>query len=204
MGIWAEWTLVHWGSFKETVSNSNCLFNLISILLVGNESVSTELRMKTVRKFIRNRHKLENLKYATIKSKSIKKEVLGTIKMVVMLVSCYMKVLAAVTNRHIYSIYPMVEYALVDRSFFQWYIARQTNEESSSTERVDVFNIMWTQTGNTTLKGWHPNHFVPCFLIKVLLKFVGRTSNKKKYKRQKKEVKEDLNKIQDGNNKETY
>ena len=75
--------------------------------------------MKTVRKFIRNRHKLENLKYATIKSKSFKKEVLGTIKMVVMLVLCYMKALAAVTNRHVYSIYPMVKCALVDRSFFQ-------------------------------------------------------------------------------------
>ena len=37
-------------------AEGNCLFNSMSILLLGNESLNTELHMKTVREFITNRH----------------------------------------------------------------------------------------------------------------------------------------------------
>ena len=175
-------------------ADGNCLFNSMPILLVGNESLNTELRMKTARECITNRHlydKLEYLKYITIKKEQFEEEVLDTIKDGSYPGIMQIKALAAVTKRHINSIYPMVENSIVDRSFFHRYITPSTNEESSSTEEVGVFNIMWTHTGNKALKGWHPNHFVACFSIKDLSKLVGRTSNKRKCKREK-EVKEDL------------
>ena len=177
-------------------AEGNCLFNSMSILLLGNESLNTELHMKTVREFITNRHlydKLEYLKYTTIKNESFEEEVLDTIKDGSYAGIMHIKVFAAVTNRHINSIYPIAENSLVDRSFFHRYIAPSTNEESSSTEKEGVFNIMWTHTRNKTLKGWHPNHFVHCFSIKDLSKFLGRISNKTKCKREK-EVKEDFKK----------
>ena len=96
----------------------------------------------------------------------------------------------------------MVENSLVDRSFFHIYTTPSTNKESISTEKEAVFNIMWTHTGNKALKVWHPNHFVPYFSMKHLSKSVGSASNKRKCKREE-EVKEDLKKAQDGNNKET-
>ena len=177
-------------------ADSNYLFNSMSVLFVGNESLNTELRMKTAREFITSRHlydKLDYLKYTTIKNEQFEEEVLDTIKDGSYPSIMHMKALVAVTKRHINSIYPMVENSLVDRSFFYRYITSSTNEESSSTEEVGVFNIMWTHTGNKTLIGWYPNHFVSCFSIKDLSKLVGRTSNKRKFKREK-ELKEDFKK----------
>ena len=175
-------------------ADGNYLFNSMSVLFVGNESLNTELRMKTAREFITNRHlhdKLDYLKYTTIKNEQFEEEVLDTIKDGSYPGIMHRKALVDVTKRHINSIYPMIENSLVDRSFF--YITSSTNEESSSTEEVGVFNIMWTHTGNKTLIGWYPNHFVPCFSIKDLSKLVGRTSNKTKFKREK-ELKEDFKK----------
>ena len=45
-------------------------------------------------------------------------------------------------QKHINSIYPMVENSLADRSFFHRYTTPSTNKESSSTEKEAVFNIM--------------------------------------------------------------
>ena len=93
-------------------ADGNCPFNLMSILFVGNEFLNTELRMKTVREFIINRHlydKLEYLKYATIKNESFEKEVLGTIKNGRDASIMHMKALTAVTSRHINLVYPMVK-----------------------------------------------------------------------------------------------
>ena len=72
--------------------------------------------------FITSRHLydklLEYMKYATIKNESFEEEILGTIKNGSYASIMHTKALATLTNMHINSIYPMVEYVLAVHSFF--------------------------------------------------------------------------------------
>ena len=64
------------------------------------------------------------------------------------------------------SIYPTVQNPCVDRDvhnqvFFP--VCKIYNPNSLN----EIVTILWTHTSNKNLRGWKPNHFVPCFLTNI-------------------------------------
>ena len=157
----------------ETTGDGDCLFNAVSILLNGNESLSVELRFLTVLEMVNEEKKVQNQDdRASIKilSPNYEQAVLDCAK-----ISAYSSMwtavaLSYVVDRPLKTHYPAVNGSkdLAFRAFNATFNAKAAGE---------LLDVMWTSTSNVSnrKKIWTPNHFVA--MVPIIVD--EHTSNKK-------------------------
>ena len=140
--------------------DGNCLYNAISVGICGNESLSTELRVRTCLELIKNRHAYRNAPNArdlffvspnyddAIKSSACKGKYACAWEM---------QAAATVVGCPIQSVYPPRN-GLLDKAIG---ILNTVFTPVSSKSKKDPLVIMWSSARYSFVGSWLPNHFVP-------------------------------------------
>lgn len=143
-----------------TTGDGNCLFNALSITLVGNESLSTELRVRTCCEMATNKE------FYTTQSFS-KDFLLCSMPFAESTLSCArsgsfsnawtIQAAASAIHVSIEATYPYVNGA----KDYQAQMLNRTHDcRILPLERLKPLKIMWTRMGQQNGKIWLPNHFV--------------------------------------------
>ena len=173
----------------ESYGDGNCLFRSLSLIMFGHEYNHIELRVRSAIELACNEERylcedtvkemaeysydgvmdyiiqvsisdgsfIPNDKYACFRN-----EVMLSAKS-----DTHASLLHILANCNIFSvpinsIYPTVQNPGVDRDVHNqvFFPVGKTYYPESLNE---IVTILWTHTSNTNLRGWKPNHFVPCF-----------------------------------------
>ena len=173
----------------KSYGDGNCLFRSLSLIIFGHERNHTEVRVRIIIELACNEElylsektfeDMAEYSYDGImdyiiqvsvsdrsyvpnnKERSFQNEVMHSTKSDTYASVLHIIASCNIIKKPINSIYPMVNNPGVDRDahnqvFFpigNIYYPEKLNE---------VVTILWTHTSDTNLKGWKPNHFVPCF-----------------------------------------
>ena len=129
------------------------------MLLIGDNRISTELRLKNVGSLILNREKFGIAKFQNYAAaKGFEEEVLHQLRKSVYSSLRYVALLALTLKVDITSIYPKIDNPCVRRDDLNFTFKAENGMNSDNR----LLTSMWTHMSNTNLKIWTPNHFVPC------------------------------------------
>ena len=140
--------------------DGNCLYHSISVGLCGNESLSSEIRVRTCLELIKNRHAYRNLPNAkdllwvtpnyddAIKASACRGRFASAWEM---------QAAATVVGCPIQSVYPPRN-VLIDKTVG---ILNTVFSPVSSKSKKYPIIIMWTSTMYSFIGSWMPNYFVP-------------------------------------------
>ena len=143
----------------KCLRDDNCLYNSVSMLLIGDNRISTELRLKNVGSLILNREKFGIAKFQNYAAaKGFEEEVLHQLRKGVYSSLRYVALLALTLKVDITSIYPKIDNPCVRRDDLNFTFKAENGMNSDNR----LLTSMWTHLSNTNLKIWTPNHFVPC------------------------------------------
>lgn len=175
----------------QTYGDGNCLYRAMSRILCGTEDMHVELRVRSFMElclkkdlyyddtYLKTLTGLNDYKtclldssfdtYSTVKGKNklqrqqegFEAGIIDTIKPHKYSNIWHIFALANVTGCTINSIYPRVSGSLIDRRYMNVRISPE------KTQHPEVAYLMWTNTKNTNLQGWSPNHFVPLMPIAI-------------------------------------
>lgn len=166
------------GTAIKSTGDGDCLFNAVSIILCGDESMSLELRYKCCLEMVSNGEKIQQHRDKAALlcvSPDYNKAVINSAKMGGYSSSWTMIALSNITRRKIESLYPLVNGAkdLATRTL------NCVFHPSSGLRDTTTMKILWTNTvpyNPSTKKSWTPNHFVPFIDDKNLLMTASQTT----------------------------
>ena len=148
--------------------DGNCLFNSLSVGLVGHEKLATEIRVRACLEMVLNRHayydgpnakKNERLLEVT---DSYDEACTAASRKGAFSSAWTMLAAATVLGSPIQSVFPPRN-GLLDKTFRY---LNETFTPVSSKSKFDPICIMWTSTSYSYHKTWLPNHFVPLIATK--------------------------------------
>ena len=159
--------LKDYGTPYKSTGNGNCLFNSISSSLCGNETLATELRLRTAVEMITNTEVYTSRQdYDKIYdySPSFDEAMLACCDDGEFSSIWNLMALANVIGSPIQSLYPRMN-SEKDEAHL-WLSVLACDENTKDRTR---FNILWTHVGPKRKGAWTANHFVPV-LMKLFLK----------------------------------
>ena len=143
----------------KCLGDRNCLYNSVSMLLIGDNRLSTELRLKNVGSLILNREKFGIAKFQNYAAaKGFEEDVLHQLQKGVYSSLRHIASLVLTLKVDITSIYPKIDNPCVRRNDLNFTFKAKDGMNLDNC----LLTIMWTHMTNTNLKMWTPNHFVPC------------------------------------------
>lgn len=169
------------GTAIKSTGDGDCLFNAISIILCGDESMSVELKYKCCLEMVSNGEKIQQHKDKAALfcvSPDYEEAVIKCAKRGGYSSAWTMIALSNITKRKIESLYPLVNGAKD--------VATMTLNcvfhPSSGLQDAKTMKIMWTHTVPYNLLAkknwsWTPNHFVPFIDDKNLLTTASQTTS---------------------------
>ena len=164
----------HKGHFPiNTLGDGNCLFNATSIAIVGNESLSLELRARASLELIRNFDHYERLYNSNpdvqLHSDTLQETLLSIIQIGGYVGYWAMAALSSVLNCEFRSVFPPVN-GPQDRHHELLTTTICPLDYSTTKKKLNPpIKLLWTHTHHTTCpcttegnqQIWTPNHFVP-------------------------------------------
>lgn len=167
------------GTAIKSTGDGDCLFNAVSIILCGDESMSLELRYKCCLEMVSNGEKIQQHRDKAALlcvSPDYNEAVIKCAKTGGYSSSWTMIALSNITRRKIESLYPLVNGAkdLATRTLNCIF------HPSSGLQDTTTMKILWTNTvpyNPSTKKSWTPNHFVPFIDDKNLLMTASQTTS---------------------------
>ena len=142
----------------HVTADGNCLFNALSVGLVGNESLASELRVRTCLELLKNRRSYETKYHSLHLVCPAYEDVCKAAATKGMYSSAWTMVAAAnVIGYPIQSVYPprngMLDHTIgiLNTLFTPMYFSQGS----------DPIIILWTSTCQSFTNTWLPNHFVP-------------------------------------------
>ena len=143
----------------KCLGDRNCLYNSVSMLLIGDNRLSTESRLKNVGSLILNREKFGIAKFQNYAAaKGFEEDVLHQLQKGVYSSLRHIASLVLTLKVDITSIYPKIDNPCVRRNDLNFTFKAKDGMNLDNC----LLTIMWTHMTNTNLKMWTPNHFVPC------------------------------------------
>ena len=129
------------------------------MLLIGDNRLSTELRLKNVGSLILNREKFGIAKFLNYAAaKGFEEDVLNQLRKGVYSSLRHVASLALTQEVDITSIYPKTDNPCLRRDDLNFTFKIEDGMDLDNR----LLTIMWTHMANTNIKMWTPNHFVPC------------------------------------------
>ena len=129
------------------------------MLLIGDNRLSTELRLKNVGSLLLNREKFGIAKFQNYAAaKGFEEDVLHQLRKGIYSSLRHVASLALTLKVDTTSIYPKVDNPCVRRDDLNFTFKAEDGMNLDNR----FLTIMWTHMTNDRLKMWTPNHFVPC------------------------------------------
>ena len=175
----------------QSYGDGNCLFRSISLIVFGNQNYHTEFRVRTIIELTCNEELylqeetfsemaeyshdgiLEYIIEVSVsdgsyvpnnRQESLRNEIMHSAKRDTYASMLHIMALCNVIKKPINSIHPLVQNPAIERDVHNQ-ILFPIGEIYYSDSLSDTLSILWTHTSDTSLVGWKPNHFVPCFPV---------------------------------------
>ena len=148
----------------DYLGDGDSLSNSVSMLLTGDLQLKYELQIKVVPELILSRTHYDSKcvqNYSA--SDSFQQQVLETTKPGTYSAILHMMALCNILNYRVVPIYPHIINPRLNHSFFHKTLMAVKNCYPNL-----ILNIMWSSCKNTDIKGWAPNHIVPCIAKNIL------------------------------------
>ena len=144
-------------------ADGNCLFNALSVAMVGNVSLATELRVQTCIEVVENRNdciKKHKQSRIALVSPDYKEAMYQCAMNIKFLSAWTLSAASVMLNTRIVSIYPPVN-SLIDKTISILNTTFAPQKEGSPRAPLVV---MWSSVTPPSSGTWRPSHFVPLLL----------------------------------------
>ena len=143
----------------KCLGDGNCLYNYVSMVLIGDNQLSTELRLKNVGSLILSREKFVMAKFQNYAAaKGFEEYILHQLRNGVYSSLRHVVLLALTLKVDITSIYSKIDNLCIRRDDLNFTFKAEDGMNLDNR----LLTIMWTHMTNTSLKIWTPKNFVPC------------------------------------------